>query len=85
MALVPISWSSACLMVGSFSRIILLLPILLLVSPSPSHPLISSGTLGWAIVFVALLGFSNGYFGSLPMIVFSQKVKSPDHRELAGK
>ena len=72
-------------MTGALSRAVLLLPILLLVTPSPSQPVISSGTLGWAVVFVALLGFSNGYFGSLPMIVFSAKVKDSHHLELAGK
>ena len=72
-------------MIGALSRAVLLLPILLLVSPSPSQPIISSGTLGWAVVFVALLGFTNGYFGSLPMIVFSRKVKDALHLELAGQ
>ena len=66
-------------------RVLLLPPILLLVSPSPSHPIISSGTLAWAVLLVALLGFSSGYFGSLPMIIFSQKVQDPRHLELAGK
>jgi solute carrier family 29 (equilibrative nucleoside transporter) protein 4 len=72
-------------MIGALSRAVLLLPILLLVSPSPSQPIISSGTLGWAVVFVALFGFTNGYFGSLPMIVFSRKVKDALHLELAGQ
>lgn len=71
-------------MIGSFSRAILLLPIILLVTPSPSQPIISVGTLVWAIVFVALLGLTNGYFGSLPMILFSKKIKNPHHLELAG-
>ena len=72
-------------MTGALLRFLLVAPILLLVSPSPSHPLISSGTLAWAILLVALLGFSSGYFGSLPMIVFSRKVKDPQNLELAGE
>lgn len=72
-------------MTGSFLRLLLIPPILLLVSPSPTHPIISSGTLVWAVILVAILGFSNGYFGSLPMIVFSAKVKDPQNLELAGK
>lgn len=72
-------------MIGSLLRTALLLPLLLLVSPSPSQPVIHTGTLVWAIIFVALLGFSNGYFGSLPMILFSQRVKEPAHLELAGQ
>lgn len=84
-ALVPVRWSSTGLMIGALLRAVLLLPILLLVTPSPSQPLIHPGTLAWAIVLVALLGLSNGYFGSLPMIVFSGKVTSPQHLEVAGE
>lgn len=84
-ALVPVRWSSTGLMIGALLRAVLLLPILLLVTPSPSQPLIHPGTLAWAIVLVALLGLSNGYFGSLPMIVFSGKLKSPQHLEVAGE
>lgn len=83
-ALLPLRWSSSALMTGSFLRLLLIPPILLLVSPSPTHPIISSGTLVWAVILVAILGFSNGYFGSLPMIVFSAKVKDPQNLELAG-
>ena len=72
-------------MMGALLRVLLIPPILLLISPSPSHPIIGSGTLAWAVLLVALLGFSNGYFGSLPMIVFSRKVKNPQHLELAGE
>ena len=82
--LVPLPWTPSGLMTGSFTRAVLLLPILLLVSPSPSQPLISSGTLAWAVGLVALLGFTNGYFGSLPMISFSKKVKNRGHLEVAG-
>ena len=71
-------------MTGALLRFLLVPPILLLVSPSPSQPVISSGTLVWAILLVALLGFSSGYFGSLPMIVFSRQVKNAQHLELAG-
>ena len=83
-ALLPLRWSSTGLITGALLRFLLVLPILLLVSPSPSQPIISSGTLVWAILLVALLGFSSGYFGSLPMIVFSRQVKNPQHLELAG-
>lgn len=83
-ALIPVPWSSTGLMIGGLLRAVLLLPILLLVTPSPSQPLIHPGTLAWAVVFVALLGLSNGYFGSLPMITFSRKVTNPQHLEVAG-
>ena len=85
LALLPVHWSPTRLMVGALLRTSLVLPILLTVSPSPTHPIIHPGTLGWAVFFVFLLGLSNGYLGSLPMIVFSREVKRPEHREMAGE
>ena len=71
-------------MVGSILRVVLIPLILLCVSPSPAHPVLSNGVLGWAVIFTFTLGLSNGYFGSLPMINVSQQVENPRHRELAG-
>lgn len=39
----------------------------------------------WAIIFTPLLAFTNGYFGSLPIIVTSAYVKDDRDKELAGK
>lgn len=45
--------------------------------PAFGHP-------AWPCVFSLLMGITNGYFGSVPMILAAGKV-SPEQRELAGK
>eukprot|EP00075_Anas_platyrhynchos_P035628 XP_027324881.1 equilibrative nucleoside transporter 4-like [Anas platyrhynchos] len=44
--------------------------------PAFGHP-------AWPCVFSLLMGITNGYFGSVPMILAAGKV-SPEQRELAG-
>ena len=46
-------------------------------TPALRHP-------AWPCVLSLLMGISNGYFGSVPMILAAGKV-GPKQRELAGK
>jgi hypothetical protein len=39
---------------------------------------------GWAILFTASLGLSNGYFGSIPMIIAPTRVPD-EQKELTGE
>lgn len=46
-------------------------------APTLSHP-------AWPCLFSLLMGVTNGYFGSVPMIQAAGKVP-PEQRELAGE
>ncbi len=83
-ALLPLRWSPRQLLAASASRIVLIPLVLLCVSPSPSHPVLGGYAIVWAGLFTLVLGLSNGYFGSLPLIVVSAHVKDKKDRELAG-
>lgn len=84
LALLPVMWSPKQLLVGSSCRILLIPLVILCVSPSPSHPILGSNVVLWAGLFTFLLALSNGYFGSLPLIIVSAHVKVKNNRELAG-
>ena len=66
-------------------RVIFIPLVLLCVSPSPTHPVLGSNVVVWAVLFTLFLGFSNGYFGSLPLIHLSAHVKQDENKELAGE
>ena len=88
LALLPCSlkWPSLGLMLASISRFSLIPLLLICIVPSPSSPVIGGGAaVGVAVVFNFLLGLSNGFFGSLPMINVSREVRKDKDRELAGK
>ena len=84
LALLPVRWSPTGLLVGSLLRLPLIPLLLLLISPSPSSPVLSNGTLVWAVLITFVLGLSNGYFGSLSMINMSGEVEEHSQKELAG-
>ena len=84
LALLPIEWSPRQLLIASLCRLILIPLVLLCVAPSPTHPVLRSSSLAWAAIFTFFLGASNGYLGSLPLIVVSGHVKEKKDRELAG-
>ncbi len=71
-------------MLTGFLRVLLIPFAIMCVSPSPCDPVLSVGIMGWAVVLTVVLGLSNGYFGSLPMINVSMEVKKEEHREMAG-
>jgi len=83
--LVHVSWHPKSLLACSVSRVVLVPLVILCVSPSPSHPFLSHNTVVWALLFTVLLGLTNGYFGSLPLINLSPEVKREGDRELAGQ
>lgn len=83
--LLRVRWKPKQLLLASICRMVLIPLILICVSPSPSNPLLGSTVLVWAIIFTLLLAFTNGYFGSLPIIVTSAYVKDDRDKELAGK
>ncbi|GCB79071.1 hypothetical protein scyTo_0018694, partial [Scyliorhinus torazame] len=81
LAALPYDWKGIHLLIWSCTRVIFIPLFLLCVLPSDrptfNHP-------AWPCVFSLLMGISNGYFGSVPMILAAGKV-SPEQRELAGK
>lgn len=74
-------WRGTHLLACSCLRVVFIPLFILCVYPSGTpalrHP-------AWPCVFSLLMGISNGYFGSVPMILAAGKV-SPKQRELAGK
>ncbi|XP_006859839.1 PREDICTED: equilibrative nucleoside transporter 4 [Chrysochloris asiatica] len=80
LAALPVDWRGTHLLVCSCLRVIFIPLFILCVYPSGTptlrHP-------AWPCVFSLLMGISNGYFGSVPMILAAGKV-SPKQRELAG-
>ncbi|XP_049759405.1 equilibrative nucleoside transporter 4 isoform X1 [Loxodonta africana] len=80
LAALPVDWRGTHLLACSCLRVIFIPLFILCVYPSGTpalrHP-------AWPCVFSLLMGISNGYFGSVPMILAAGKV-SPKQRELAG-
>jgi hypothetical protein len=87
LALLPcaLKWSSFWLMVASISRFVIVPVILLCIVPSPSSPVIGGvAVIVVAVMFNFVLGVTNGFLGSLPMINVSKEVRKDKDRELAG-
>ncbi|KAF5918285.1 hypothetical protein HPG69_002927 [Diceros bicornis minor] len=80
LAALPMDWRGPHLLACSCLRMVFIPLFILCVYPSGApalrHP-------AWPCVFSLLMGISNGYFGSVPMILAAGKV-SPKQRELAG-
>ncbi|XP_018595060.1 equilibrative nucleoside transporter 4 isoform X2 [Scleropages formosus] len=80
LAALPYDWNGRRLLLLSCIRIIFIPLFIMCVypvgAPTFSHP-------AWPCVFSLLMGISNGYFGSVPMIQAAGKV-APEQRELAG-
>ncbi|KAM5216121.1 equilibrative nucleoside transporter 4 isoform 1-T4 [Hipposideros larvatus] len=80
LAALPMDWRGTHLLACSCLRVVFIPLFILCVYPSgmPAlrHP-------AWPCVFSLLMGISNGYFGSVPMILAAGKV-GPKQRELAG-
>ncbi|XP_033122169.1 equilibrative nucleoside transporter 4-like [Anneissia japonica] len=80
LAAIPYAWKPKYLLIAASSRAVLIPLMILCVIPRRA-PTLSSSV--WAMIFSALLGVTNGYFGSLPMIIAPTTV--PDEkRELTG-
>ncbi|CAK1586206.1 unnamed protein product [Parnassius mnemosyne] len=76
----PYEWSRSQLLMASGLRL-LLVPLLLLCA-APRHSPHIVGDM-YPIMFSVVLGFTNGLFGSVPMIMAPSRV-GRDHREIAG-
>lgn len=76
----PYEWSRSQLLMASGCRL-LLVPLLLLCAAPRSSPHIVGDV--YPIIFSIALGFSNGLFGSVPMIQAPSRV-GREHREIAG-
>ncbi|XP_054574174.1 equilibrative nucleoside transporter 4 isoform X4 [Eptesicus fuscus] len=80
LAALPVAWRGTHLLGCSCLRVVFIPLFILCVYPSGApalrHP-------AWPCVFSLLMGISNGYFGSVPMILAAGKV-APRQRELAG-
>uniref|UniRef100_A0A2K6ENV3 Equilibrative nucleoside transporter 4 n=1 Tax=Propithecus coquereli TaxID=379532 RepID=A0A2K6ENV3_PROCO len=80
LAALPVAWRGTHLLACSCLRVVFIPLFILCVYPSGTpalrHP-------AWPCVFSLLMGVSNGYFGSVPMILAAGKV-GPKQRELAG-
>ncbi|XP_072022732.1 equilibrative nucleoside transporter 4-like [Amphiura filiformis] len=77
---VPFDWPPRSLVIAQCSRVILI-PLLLLCVVPRSDPIFNHDV--WPMVISAGLGLSNGYFGSVPMILAPGKIPE-EKRELAG-
>ncbi|XP_056390621.1 equilibrative nucleoside transporter 4 isoform X2 [Hyla sarda] len=80
LAAVPYEWRGINLLICSSMRVVFIPLFIMCVYPSGkptfSHP-------AWPCIFSLLMGITNGYFGSVPMILASGLVV-PEQRELAG-
>ena len=79
-ASVDYSWSRGELVLWSLSRI-LLVPLLVSCAAPRYSPLIQGDF--WPILISAILGLTNGVFGSVPMILGPKSISERD-KELAG-
>ena len=74
-------WPAGRLFLCTLFRIVLI-PLLMLCAAPRGAPIISMEP--WPVSLSAVLGVSNGYFGSVPMILAPGKI--PDHqKELTGE
>ena len=82
-ALLYTQWNHTLLLIISVGRYLLIPLLVLCVSPSPSQPLLPFPFI-WAIVLILIVGFTTGYFGTLPMVLAPKMVDS-EHREIVGE
>lgn len=81
LAALPYDWRGTHLLVYSCLRVVFIPLFIMCVYPN-GRP--TFGHPAWPCIFSLLMGITNGYFGSVPMILAAGKV-SPEQRELAGK
>ncbi|XP_069066083.1 equilibrative nucleoside transporter 4 isoform X1 [Pleurodeles waltl] len=80
LAALPYDWRGTHLLICSCLRVIFIPLFIMCIYPSGKP---AFGHPAWPCIFSLLMGISNGYFGSVPMILAAGKV-SPEQRELAG-
>ncbi|XP_061080564.1 equilibrative nucleoside transporter 4-like isoform X2 [Conger conger] len=80
LAALPYDWNGGRLLLLSCVRVVFIPLFIMCVHPAERPTL---GHPAWPCVFSLLMGVTNGYFGSVPMILAAGKVP-PEQRELAG-
>ncbi|XP_048349887.1 equilibrative nucleoside transporter 4 isoform X1 [Sphaerodactylus townsendi] len=80
LAALPYDWRGTHLLIYSCLRVVFIPLFIMCVYPSGKP---TFGHPAWPCVFSLLMGITNGYFGSVPMILAAGKV-SLEQRELAG-
>ncbi|KAJ8344804.1 hypothetical protein SKAU_G00289970 [Synaphobranchus kaupii] len=80
LAALPYDWKGGRLLLLSCVRVVFIPLFIMCVYPAERPTL---GHPAWPCVFSLLMGVTNGYFGSVPMILAAGKVP-PEQRELAG-
>ncbi|NXS60230.1 S29A4 protein, partial [Brachypteracias leptosomus] len=80
LAALPYDWRGTHLLIYSCLRVVFIPLFIMCVYPNGSP---TFGHPAWPCIFSLLMGITNGYFGSVPMILAAGKV-SPEQRELAG-
>ncbi|XP_027898801.1 equilibrative nucleoside transporter 4 [Xiphophorus couchianus] len=80
LAALPYDWSGGRLLFFSCLRVVFI-PLFVMCVYPVSAPMLSHPA--WPCLFSLLMGVTNGYFGSVPMIQAAGKVP-PEQRELAG-
>uniref|UniRef100_A0A670YBG1 Equilibrative nucleoside transporter 4 n=1 Tax=Pseudonaja textilis TaxID=8673 RepID=A0A670YBG1_PSETE len=80
LAALPYDWRGVPLLLCSCLRVVFIPLFILCVYPNGKP---TFGHPAWPCIFSLLMGITNGYFGSVPMILAAGKV-SPEQRELAG-
>ncbi|XP_075037452.1 equilibrative nucleoside transporter 4 [Mixophyes fleayi] len=80
LAALPYDWSGINLLICSSMRVAFIPLFIMCVYPSEKP---TFGHPAWPCVFSLLMGITNGYFGSVPMILASGQVV-PEQQELAG-
>lgn len=81
LAALPYDWRGTHLLIYSCLRVVFIPLFIMCVYPN-GRP--TFGHPAWPCIFSLLMGITNGYFGSVPMILAAGKV-SPEQRELAGR
>ncbi|XP_019368536.1 PREDICTED: equilibrative nucleoside transporter 4 [Gavialis gangeticus] len=80
LAALPYDWRGTHLLIYSCLRVIFIPLFIMCVYPNGKP---AFGHPAWPCIFSLLMGITNGYFGSVPMILAAGKV-GPEQRELAG-
>lgn len=80
LAALPYDWTGSHLLFFSCLRVVFIPLFIMCVYPAQRPTL---GHPAWPCIFSLLMGITNGYFGSVPMIQAAGKV-APEQRELAG-
>ncbi|ESP02363.1 hypothetical protein LOTGIDRAFT_138509 [Lottia gigantea] len=79
-ASIPYDWPRGRLVAATFCRV-LIIPLLMLCVTPREHPTLSGDV--WPLLLSLVLGLTNGYFGSVPMILAPSRVPD-EQRELCG-